>query len=152
MPPHQRGRERARLTEPSRHVDRLGRQLAGTLWRLREDQLLRQARKESHAQHAVSRLQRREGLLEQSDVGIVGGPGGVEPSARAQHGPRQPAGGREPAGELDRLHERRARVGLIRLPASGPERQQHIAARGGVIAVDDLQGGERALVVRSASS
>ena len=148
MPPHERCREPTRLTESSRHGDRLGRQLAGTLWWLREDKLLGQPRKESHAQDAVSRLQRREGLLEQSDVGLVRVPGSVEPTARAEHGPSQPAGGREPAGELERLHERRARVVLIRSPASGPERQQHVASRGGVVAVDDLQGGQRALVVR----
>jgi hypothetical protein len=87
MPPHERCREPACLTESPRHADRFSRQLVGTLRWMREDELLGQARKESHAQDAVSRLQRREGLLEQSDVGIVGLPGSVEPTSRAEHGP-----------------------------------------------------------------
>src|SRR5829696_9778822 len=90
MPAHQRCREPTCLTESPCHGGRLGRKLAGTLWWMREDKFLGQARKQSHAQDAVSRLQRREGLLEQSDVLLVGVTGGIEPAARAEHGPCQP--------------------------------------------------------------
>ena len=48
MTPHERCREPTRLTESSRHGDRLGRELAGTLWWLREDKLLGQPRKKSN--------------------------------------------------------------------------------------------------------
>jgi hypothetical protein len=90
--PHERSSERARLAEPTGHVERLGRQLSGSLCRFGEDELLRQARKDLDAQDAVAWLECREGLLQQRDIRLIGGARGVEPPARAQHGPCQPVG------------------------------------------------------------
>src|SRR5436190_440156 len=103
----ERRRDAVRLTKPPRHADRLGRELAGALRWLREDEVLGEPRKDAYPQDAVSRLQHREGLLEESEVRIIGVPGGVEPSPRAEHGPCQPIGGRKAAGKVERLHERR---------------------------------------------
>ena len=83
-----------------------------------------------------------------STVGVpIRRPRRIEATAGAEHRPRQPLRGAQPAGELDRLHERRARVrpaGCQRAAPSASSTSQRAAV---VLAPHDLQRLERALVV-----
>ena len=107
---------------------------------------------EPHAERAVARRELGERLVEHLDLGEVGGARGVEATAGPERRRCQPVRRADPARELERPHERGASVWRTGLPASGAEGQQHVAARRGVVAPDDLQRGKRALVLSAASS
>ena len=143
----ERGRERLRLADPAGHPDRLAGELGGAARGLGEDEVLGQARQQAHAQRAVARLEARERLLEQGGVGVVRRPGRVEAPARAERRACEPVGGADGPRQLERLQERRAGVGLAGLPARRAQRQQHVAAGGGIVAPDLLETDQRALVV-----
>ena len=128
MTRHQGDRERIRLSS-RRAISTASPAAGGRLRRILEHEVLGEAREQADAQRAVARLERRQRLLEQADVGVIRRPRRIEMTAGAEHRPRQPLRGAQPAGELDRLHERRARVRPAG-SASGAERQQHVTAGG----------------------
>ena len=135
VPAHQGRGKRVRHGQTAGRCERLVRQPAG-LRGLGEDEVLREPREHAHAKRAVGWSERREGLFEQVGVAAVTRHRGVEATADAQRGAREPVSRAEPARELEGLAECRARRRIAGLPASLTEREQQVAARRGIVTSD----------------
>ena len=150
VPAHQGGGERIRLGEPAGHSERLVSELE-RLRRLGENEVLREPRQDAHRERAVVRSERGEDVVKEVGVGGIRGDGRIEAPPGAECGAREPVGRAELARQFKRPRERRARVGFARLPADRAERQQQVAARGGIITPDQRKQAEHAFVVLDGS-
>ena len=133
----QRGRDRDRVADPARHLDRLLHQLLAARAGRAVAQRRGQAREQPDAQRAVVRSDGDEPFLEQRDEAVVGEPvRPQEPSAvaRGGAGEHQRQSGRP--CHVRRPQARRLRARVVPAPALRvTERQQQLTA---------LRGGRRA--------